>query len=234
MDVSRTPIPLHIGLQYICRVHGLTPHRATGKCPYELFNGGKVISLFPKLTDSEKQRCEKNAVSNSIGRLRKRTTFIEGEDVLVYDLKTKLSARGRIVEVLGNNTYLADVGNGPTHISGDVICRAAAASDGRQQQKRSQEVGGHTHTDANGQTQSDGGGQDHGEGQDNGEDSEQNHERPVDVDDDWDGESEHNDSDNDDDFGDFGQWDQVRNPVRRYRRREDHLGPILQPRLRRR
>ena len=84
------------------------------------------------------------------------------------------------------------------------------------------------HTDANGQTQSVGGGQDHGDG------NEQSHERPVDVDDDWDGESEHNDSDNDDDFGDFGQWDQVRHPVRRYRRRKDHLGPILEPRLRRR
>ena len=34
MDVSAASIPLHVGLQFICRVDGLTPHRSTGKCPY--------------------------------------------------------------------------------------------------------------------------------------------------------------------------------------------------------
>ena len=41
----------------------------------------------------------------------------------MYDLKTKLSSKGKITEVLGNNTYLADCGKGPQHISGDVISR---------------------------------------------------------------------------------------------------------------
>ena len=41
----------------------------------------------------------------------------------MYDLKSKISSKGKITEVLGNNTYLADCGNGPQHISGDVISR---------------------------------------------------------------------------------------------------------------
>ena len=242
MDVSAAPIPLHVGLQFICRVHGLTPHRSTGKCPYELFKDRKVTSLFPRLTDGEKQRCERNAVSHSVGRLRKKTTFIEGENVIIYDLKTKLSAKGKIIEVLGNNTYLADVGNGPTHISGDVISRLAASSGrssssdggtrigGHGQHGGSRAVGGggHAHTDVGGQTQSIGGG--HELADVDG----QIHGGPVDSDDNIDGESDYSGSDDDDDFGEFGQWDQVRNPVRRYRRRADHLGPVVEPRLRNR
>ena len=46
----------------------------------------------------------------------------------MYDLKSKLSSTGKIVEVLGNNTYLADCGNGPQHISGDVISRVSDVS----------------------------------------------------------------------------------------------------------
>ena len=38
----------------------------------------------------------------------------------MYDLKTKLSSKGKITEVLGNNTYVADCGSGLQHISGDV------------------------------------------------------------------------------------------------------------------
>ena len=44
---------------------------------------------------------------------------------MVYDLKSKLSARGKVVEVLGNNTYLVDCGKGPRHISGDVLSKAS-------------------------------------------------------------------------------------------------------------
>ena len=47
MDCSSNPIQLHVGLKYICRVHGLTPHRSTGRCPYELVKDGPVVSLFP-------------------------------------------------------------------------------------------------------------------------------------------------------------------------------------------
>ena len=61
------------------------------------------------------------------------------------------------------------------------------------------------------------------------------HGGPVDSDDNMDGESDYsNYSDDDDDFGAFMQWDQVRGPVRKYRRRADHLGPVVEPRLRNR
>ena len=160
----------------------------------------------------------------------------------MYDLKTKLSSAGKITKVLGNNTYLADVGNGPQHISGDVISRLAVSSGrssssdggtrigGHGQHGGSRAVGGggHAHTDVGGQTQSIGGG--HELADVDG----QIHGGPVDSDDNIDGESDYSGSDDDDDFGEFGQWDQVRNPVRRYRRRADNLGPVVEPRLRNR
>ena len=64
-------------------------------------------------------------MQHSVGRVRKRSTFDEGEDVIIYDIKSKLSSKGSIIEVLGNNTYLADCGKGPQHVSGDVISRVA-------------------------------------------------------------------------------------------------------------
>ena len=56
-------------------------------------------------------------------KLEKKATFIENESVVIYDLRTKLSHKGKILEVLGSNTYLADYGKGPQHISGDVISK---------------------------------------------------------------------------------------------------------------
>ena len=119
---------LHIGLKAICRVHGLTPHRSTGRCPFELHREGPGASLFPRLVPSDSQRSEQTVVNQSSGRLRKKTTFAEDEEVIVYDLKSKLSSTGKIIEVLGNNTYLADCGNGPQHISGDVISKVSDVS----------------------------------------------------------------------------------------------------------
>ena len=130
MNVSARPIQLHTALKYIERVNGLTPHTSTGRCPYELVKQGPVPSLFPKLTGSSRQqaRSEKTAVQHSSGRLHRRRTFEENEEVIVYDVKSKLSSKGRICEVLGNNTYLADVGDGPRHVSGDCISKISASA----------------------------------------------------------------------------------------------------------
>ena len=67
-------------------------------------------------------------MSHSVNRLARKTTFAEEDEVIVYDLKSKLSSTGRIVEVLGNNTYLVDCGNGPQHVSGDVLSRISNVS----------------------------------------------------------------------------------------------------------
>ena len=104
MNCSAGPIPLHVGLKYICRVQGLTPHNSTGRCPYELIKEGPILSLFPRLTDGSGRRREQTAVKHSVDRLTKKRTFTEGEKVIVYDLKTKLSSTGKISKVLGNNT----------------------------------------------------------------------------------------------------------------------------------
>ena len=87
-----------------------------------------MVSLFPRLTDGCSHCSEQTTVSHSLGSLMKKATFAEGEEVIVYDLKSKLSSTGKITEVLGNNTYLADCGNGPQHISGDVISRVSDVS----------------------------------------------------------------------------------------------------------
>ena len=135
MDCPATPIELHVGLKYICRVHGLTPHRATGRCPYEMVKEGGTPSLFPNLTSSSKKRSEQTAIVYSGRRLKKKMSFDEGDRVMVYDNRHNLSAPGEIVEVLGNNTYLVDVEDkGHTHVSGDVLSRLRDVATEQQQQ----------------------------------------------------------------------------------------------------
>ena len=129
MSCSAKPVELFVGLKYICRIHGLTPHSSTGRCPYELIKEGPLPSLFPKLTSGAHQKSEAIAVKHSVGRLRKRRTFAEGDEVVVYDNKTKLSTDGRIVEVMGNNNYLVECGKGPQHISGDCVSLIPAAAN---------------------------------------------------------------------------------------------------------
>ena len=51
--------------------------------------------------------------------------FIENDEIIMYDLKTKLSSRGKVVEVLGNNTYSVDCGKGLQHVSGDVLSQSS-------------------------------------------------------------------------------------------------------------
>ena len=126
MDTSARPIALHVGLQYICRVHGLTPHSSTGRCPFELVREGPTASLFPQLTKSTQKAAELTAVRQSINRSGKRVTFTEGECVSVYDFKSKLSALGVIKQVLGTNTYSVDCGKGfLQHVSGDALSKTS-------------------------------------------------------------------------------------------------------------
>ena len=136
MDVSAKPIQLHVGLQYICRVHGLTPHSSTGRCPFELVREGPPASLFPQLTKSTQKTSELTAVRQSISRPGRKVAFSEGDMVVVFDFKTKLSARGVVKEVLGNNTYSVDCGKGPQHVSGDALSQSSLRPEdivGRQQ-----------------------------------------------------------------------------------------------------
>ena len=144
MDCPATPIELHVGLKYICRVHGLTPHKSTGRCPFELIKEGSIPSLFPKLTAGNRQRSEATAVAYSSAKLKKKMSFEEGEKVIVYDNRFKLSSAGEILEVLGNNTYLAEVeGKGQQHVSGDVLSklRDVATQQVEQQQLEEDETG---------------------------------------------------------------------------------------------
>ena len=79
--------------------------------------------MFPHLTSGSGKQSESTAVKHSVARQHNKRTFAEGEDVVVYDNRFKLSSVGKIIEVLGNNTYLTDCGKGPQHVSGDCISR---------------------------------------------------------------------------------------------------------------
>ena len=125
MNVSARPIALHVGLQYVCKVHGLTPHSSTGRCPFELIRESPTASLFPQLTKSTQKAAELTAVRQGVRGSGKRVAFKEGDRVIVYDFKSKLSALGIIKEVLGSNTYMVDSGNGPRHVSGDALSRSS-------------------------------------------------------------------------------------------------------------
>ena len=129
MNVSARPIALHVGLQYICKVHGLTPHSSTGRCPFELIREGPTASLFPQLTRSTQKTSELTAVRQSTSRPGRKVAFMDGDRVVVYDFKTKLSAVGVVKKVLGNNTYSVDCGNGPQHVSGDALSRSRLDSE---------------------------------------------------------------------------------------------------------
>ncbi|CAL4151544.1 unnamed protein product [Meganyctiphanes norvegica] len=44
MNISAQPVELYVALAYIGRVHGLTPHSSTDRCPFELIK--RVIYLL--------------------------------------------------------------------------------------------------------------------------------------------------------------------------------------------
>ena len=60
-----------------------------------------------------------------MGKIGKKCTFTEGEQVIVYDFKSKLSSRGKIVKVLGHNTYSVDCGKGLQHVSGSALSKSS-------------------------------------------------------------------------------------------------------------
>ena len=123
MDTPATPIKLHVALQYICRVQGLTPTRSTGRCPYELCRVGQTPSLFPALSNSVKlqSQAENNVILQSQRKIRTRRSYMEDDRVVVFDIKSKTSSEGIVLEVLGKNTYLVEVDGVTKHISGDCL-----------------------------------------------------------------------------------------------------------------
>ena len=127
MNVSSKPIDLYVSLAYICRVHGLTPHSSTDRCPYELIKLGNLPSLFPSLVSDTTQKSELTVTRHCAHKLKKRKSFEEGDLVTVYDNFTKLSYNAVVSEVLGTNNYIVMSDNGAKHVSGDVMSSRAAS-----------------------------------------------------------------------------------------------------------
>ena len=128
MNVSARPVELHIALAYICKVHGLTPHSSTDRCPFELVKQGPLPSLFPSLTSDVSKHSELTTVRQSANRLRNRKNFGEGDQVIVYDNHKKLSYPAVVKEILGTNNYLVDSVNGVKHVSGDVMSKVTSST----------------------------------------------------------------------------------------------------------
>ena len=123
MNVTSKLIDLYTSLAYICKVHGLTPHSSTDRCPYELIKLGNLPSLFPNLVSDNTQKSELSLIRHCSNKLKNRKSFSEGEYVIVYDNFRGTSYEAVVSEVLGNNTYLVLSDNGTKHVSGDVMSR---------------------------------------------------------------------------------------------------------------
>ena len=127
MDVSSKPIELYVALAQICKVHGLTPHSSTDRCPFELIKLGSLPSLFPKLTSDITQKSELTVTRHCANRLKKRKLFNEGDLVVVYDNFTKTNYDAVVSEIVGTNNYIVKSSNGDKHVSGDVMTIRPAA-----------------------------------------------------------------------------------------------------------
>ena len=121
MNVSNKAIDLYVALAQICRVHGLTPHSSTDRCPFELIKLGSLPSLFPKLTAGVTEKSELTVTRHCASKLKKRKSFSEGDLVVVYDNFTKLNYDAEISEVVGTNNYIVKCENGYKHVSGDNL-----------------------------------------------------------------------------------------------------------------
>ena len=121
MNVSSKAIDLYVSLAQICKVHGLTPHSSTDRCPYELIKLGNLPSLFPKLTSGINEKSELTVTRHCANNLKRRKSFGEGDLVVVYDNFTKLSYDAVISEVKGTNNYIVECDNGFKHVSGDNL-----------------------------------------------------------------------------------------------------------------
>ena len=129
MNASAEPWKLFVALQYITKVHGLTPHTSTDRCPFELIKNAPLPKLFPKLTSDVSKNLELTAARDSAAKLRRRKSFSEGDHVIVYDNHQKLSYPAIVSEILGTNNYLVISDNGTKHVSGDNLSRAVESGN---------------------------------------------------------------------------------------------------------
>ena len=125
MNVQPKAIDLYVALAAIGKVHGLTPHSSTDRCPFELIKLGNLPPLFPSLVHDINKTSELTVTRHCADKLRKRKSFSEGDLVIVYDNFTKLSYEAVVSEISGTNNYVVLSDNGFKHVSGDVMSHAA-------------------------------------------------------------------------------------------------------------
>ena len=106
MNVQPKAIDLYVALAAIGKVHGLTPHSSTDRCPFELIKLGGLPPLFPSLVHDINKTSELTVTRHCTDKLRKRKSFSEGDLVIVYDNFTKLSYEAVVSEILGTRSRL--------------------------------------------------------------------------------------------------------------------------------
>ena len=125
MNVQPKAVDLYVALAAIGKVHGLTPHSSTDRCPFELIKLGNLPPLFPSLVQDINKNSELTVTRHCADKLKNRKSFDEGDKVTVYDNFTKLTYEAIVSEILGTNNYLVLSDNGYKHVSGDVMSPAA-------------------------------------------------------------------------------------------------------------
>ena len=75
MNVSNKLIDLYTSLALICKIHGLTPHSSTDRCPYELIKVGGLPDLFPGLVSDSSQKQELTLNRHCSNKLKKKEIF---------------------------------------------------------------------------------------------------------------------------------------------------------------
>ena len=127
MDVSAHIPTLQDALTTIMFQYRQTPSTSTGRTPFEMMDYNKVVTPMSFLHPSVQRRNESlqqqrvgnrdSVVSTSL------RVFTEGENVLVYNTRTKMNDIGKVVKVVGKNCYDVNIEGRVRLVSADVMSR---------------------------------------------------------------------------------------------------------------
>ena len=119
MNSPATPIELFTNLQAVLRVHRSSPQKSTGMSPFETISKAPIPRLFNTLQLTHQKRQEVNCSSVPMDKMKSVKDFKIGDTVLVYDTQTKLSSKGKVINIKSKNSYIVVIDNVAKHISGD-------------------------------------------------------------------------------------------------------------------
>merc|ERR1712121_10057 len=127
MDVSAHIPTLQDALTAIMFQYRQTPSNSTGRTPFKMMSYNKVVTPMSILHPSVQRRNESlqqqkvdNRDSVTSTSLR---VFTAGENVLVYNTRTKRNNIGKVVKVVGKNCYDVNIDGRVRLVSADVMSK---------------------------------------------------------------------------------------------------------------